>query len=506
MKKAPYLVLIILALMALSFLAGRHFTGGKTSEHAGSRRVLYWVDPMHPAYKSDKPGIAPDCGMQLEPVYADGGEKLDSAAPSSVPGSVHIGLEQQQLIGLRTVAVETISGTRNVRLSGRVAADEGRTYRVVSGTDGYIEKTFHDTTGSLVKRDEVLSTFVGTDFLTAQQTYLSSAQRSPEGFREVANENDWRSQTSKLALGRLRAMGMSESQIKRITEKRQPADSIDVVSPVDGFIVARNISPGQRFDKGAEFYRVADLSRVWILADVFENEAGYFRPGTVATVNLPQQGKKFRARVSDVLPQFDPATRTLKIRLEADNPDFVLRPDMFVDIELPTHVPPGLSIPVDALLDSGLTKRVFIDRGNGFFEPREVETGWRLGDRVQVISGLKTGDRVVVSGTFLMDSESRLKATAMGSAAPQMEAPATKENTGHHHSEPAMTKDAKAPAHSVKDPSCGMDIDPAEATAGGNTASYRGTTYYFCSKSCKGKFEKEPERYLASSHQGPSHD
>ncbi len=180
----------------------------------------------------------------------------------------------------------------------------------------------------------------------------------------------------------------------------------------------------------------------------------------MATVNLPQEGKKVRARVSDVLPQFDPATRTLKIRLEADNPGFVLRPGMFVDIELPTRVPPGLSVPVDAVLDSGLKKRVFIDRGNGFFEPREVETGWRLGDRVQVISGLKADDRVVVSGTFLMDSESRLKATAAGSPAPKMEMAAMKDDSGHHHSEMAMAKATEAQAHSVKDPSCGMDIDP----------------------------------------------
>ncbi len=272
--------------MALSFLAGRHSTGNKTNENSSARRVLYWVDPMHPAYKSDKPGIAPDCGMQLEPVYADGETGVSSSSPadpSSVPGAVHISSEQQQLIGLRVAAVETTSGARNVRLSGRVAADEQRTYRVVSGTDGYVEKTFRDTTGSLVKAGEVLATFFGNDFLTAQQTYLASAQKPPQGFREVTNENEWRSQTTTLALGRLRALGMSEAQIKQISEQHQPADSIDVVSPVDGFIIARSVSPGQRFDKGAEFYRVADLSRVWILADVFEIGIG----GRVASLPLP---------------------------------------------------------------------------------------------------------------------------------------------------------------------------------------------------------------------------
>jgi membrane fusion protein, copper/silver efflux system len=512
MKKSPYFILLFLVLMALSFLAGRHFNGSKIAGVPSARRVLYWVDPMHPAYKSDKPGIAPDCGMQLEPVYADGGPSdMARGIDVSTPGSVQISLEQQQLIGLRTASVETTSGTRNVRLSGRVATDEERTYRVVSGTDGYIDKTFHDTTGSLVKKGDVLATSAASDFVTAQQAYLASVQRSPESFREVHSQVDWRSQTTQLALGNLRALGMSDAQIKSITEKGKVADTVNIVSPVDGFILARNISPGQRFEKGAEFYRIADLRHVWILADVFENEASYFRPGTVATVTAPQLGKSFRARVDDSLPQFDPATRTLKIRLETDNPDFSLRPDMFVDIELPTRVPPGLSVPVDAVLDSGLTKRVFVDRGNGFFEPREVETGWRTGDRIQVVRGLKAGDLVVVSGTFLLDSESRLKATAAGNSAPKMDM-TEKKDSGRviteqkGHAAMAMTKSAMAPAHSVKDPRCGMDVDPKEATAAGNTASYRGSTYYFCSKSCKSAFEKEPERYLAASHQGSHND
>ncbi len=139
-------------------------------------------------------------------------------------------------------------------------------------------------------------------------------------------------------------------------------------------------------------------------------------------------------------------------------------------------------------------------------EGESFSQAFQLGDRVQIVSGLKTGDRVVVSGTFLMDSESRLKATAAGSPAPKMEMAAMKDDSGHHHSEMSMAKTTEAQAHSVKDLSCGMDIDPAVATAAGNTASYRGATYYFCSTSCKSKFEKDPERYVASSHKGPSHD
>jgi len=208
-------------------------------------------------------------------------------------------------------------------------------------------------------------------------------------------------------------MGMSEAQIGEIGASRKLPKLIDVVSPTDGFILARNISAGMLFGGQTEFYRIADLSQVWIIAQVFENEVQYFRPGTVAHVTLPGQQKVFRARVSNALPEVDPATRTLKLRLEADNPGFALRPDMFVHVELPVQTPTDLTVPSDAVLDSGLGQHVFVDRGNGFFEPRDVETGWRFGDRVQIVKGLSEGERVVASGAFLVDSESPMRTSSL---------------------------------------------------------------------------------------------
>jgi membrane fusion protein, copper/silver efflux system len=211
----------------------------------------------------------------------------------------------------------------------------------------------------------------------------------------------------------LRSLGISDAQIRELDLTRKVPEDIYVVSPVNGFILARNISPGLRFEKRMEFYRIADLSHVWIVADLFASEAQYFHSGAVARVTLPDQRRSFSARVSSVLPQVDPSTRTLKLLLEADNKTFALRPDMFVDLDLRVQLPPGLSVPADAVLDSGLSKRVFVDRGDGFFEPREVETGEPFGDRVQIVRGLAEGEKVVTSATFLVDSESRLKAPAM---------------------------------------------------------------------------------------------
>jgi YHS domain-containing protein len=268
----------------------------------------------------------------------------------------------------------------------------------------------------------------------------------------------------------LRNIGMSDLQIEEIGRTRQYTENIQIRSPAKGFVIVRNVSKGLRFDKGTELYRIADLSRVWILAEVFENEASFFKPGMRAKVELPYQKKTLYARMGKVLPQFDPATRTLKMRLVADNPGYDMRPDMFVNVELPVSGPPAIIVQVDAVLDSGLKKTVFIDRGNGFFEPRQVETGRSLGDRIEITRGLMPGEKIVVSGNFLIDSEARMQQAAAGI-------------TGKIG----------------RDPVCGMNINEDSAKAAGNFLEYRGQTYFFCDPKEREAFRKEPERYLKSS-------
>src|SRR5205807_2666255 len=214
----------------------------------------------------------------------------------------------------------------------------------------------------------------------------------------------------------LRNLGMSDFQINELAETRKLPEVVYMVSPVDGFVLARNVSAGLKFDRGTEFYRIADLKRVWIVADVYENDAESFNPGAVAQVTLPAQGKAFPAVVSDVLPQVDPATRTLKLRLEADNPEYALRPEMFVDVALKTKMAAGISIPQEAVLDSGMQKIVYVETQESVFEPRPVKIGEVYGNQVSVSSGLSEGDRIVTSGNFLVDSESRLRSTAVVSS------------------------------------------------------------------------------------------
>jgi membrane fusion protein, copper/silver efflux system len=274
-------------------------------------------------------------------------------------------------------------------------------------------------------------------------------------------------QQIRAAEANLLAIGMSEIQIKELERTRNPAKEIEIRAPVTGFVLARSVFPNFRLERNNELYRLADLSRVWVIADIYETEAGYLRSGSDARVFLAYARKWFCGKVSDTLPQFDAATRAFKIRLEVDNPEYALRPDMPVDVEFFVSLPAAINVPVDAVLDSGIKKTVFVDLGNGFFEPRRVETGWRFGDRVEITGGLMPGERIVVSGNFLLDSESRMKLAAGG-----------------------MNETLS------RDPVCGMDVREDKAKAAGLKSEYKGKTYYFCDDQCRQEFESNPERFV----------
>lgn len=386
------------------------------------------------------------------------------------PGTVRISPERQQLIGIQIGQVEEASYSYVIRTIGRIAADEARIYRINTATEGWIRDTYPNTTGSFVMKDDLLTTFYTINFLTAQQSYifaLEAQQRFLEEEPESVAQHEVSSAQVREAAENLQNLGVGERQLEELAQSRKLAYTIQVRSPADGFVLARNVSPGQWFAPGTELYQVADLSRVWVLVDIFERDARYIHPELEARVLLTHQGRLYKAMVSDVLPQFDPGTRVLKARLEVDNPGYVLRPDMFVDVEIPVSLPPAISVPVDAVMDSGVRKTVFVDRGNGFFEPRKVETGWRLGDRVEIVEGLMPGERIVISGNFLIDSESRMKLAAAGIS-----------------------------GSLSKDPVCGMEVGEAAAMSAGWVSQYPSGTLYFCSEECKKQFDGNPEAYM----------
>ena len=466
MKKTLPLVLILLAALILAFLAGAwvtHWSAAKRAA-AGGRKILHYVDPMHPSYTSDKPGIAPDCGMQLEPVYEDGviGE---GGGTMSAPGTVRVSHEKRQAIGVAVGKVESAPWSGSVRILGKVEPDEARTFRITAATDIWVRKTFPPTTGSLIKKDEPMAAYFTNGFLAASNAYMYALD-TQRRHTETTDVSQAQAQNldfqMRQAVANLINMGVAESQIRDMKESGKISDLVEIRSPSDGFVIARAVSEGQFISVGSELYRIADIRKVWILADLFEYESRFARAGQVVKVHYLD--KIYQAKITDILPQFDPISRTFKVRLEMDNPKYIFRPDMFVDVELPVNMPKSVTVPSGAVVDTGMRKTVFVEVADGVFEPRHVETGWRFGDRIEITKGLREGERIVLSGNFLVDSESRIQLAAVG-----------------------------LPEDYVIDPVCGMGVNPRKARFQGD---YKGQNYYFCSADCKAKFAADPGKYL----------
>ena len=405
--KKPASVGFLLFMALVAFAAGR-YSKPTSGAQAANKRILYYVDPMHPAYRSAKPGIAPDCGMDLVPIYE--GDNL--ADKVELPeGAVTISPEKQQLIGVRVETVGNNSGSRVIRTTGRLEAQDNRVYRLTAATEGWVQSLQENAVGTVVKKNEVLASFYSREFRNAQQAFLgalSSSERvkaggSPDDPNSVLRTNE----------EQLRSLGMGDPQIKELARKRQTTRDISVVSPVDGIVLSRNISPEQRFEKGTELYRIADLSKMWIVADLFDDQARVLRAGRKVKATVREMSRSISATVTENPPLFDAVSRTLKLRLTVDNPGMALRPDMFVDLEFRAEAPAGLSVPAEALLDSGLRKIVYVQTAENIFEPRTVEVGVAYGNRITITRGLAAGDRIVSSGNFLLDSESRIRSTTL---------------------------------------------------------------------------------------------
>ena len=406
---------VLLAVVALlAFLAGELYDQSSSAQppSAHGRKILYYRDPMHPAYRSDKPGTAPDCGMELEPVLEGDAAEL---AESRAGGAIVVSPEKQQLIDVHIGKVQKTSASYTLHLGGLVAADETRIYRITAAAAGWIQEARPVSTGSVVSNGERLADFYSPEFLGAEQAYVF-ALRSLDRFQENGKESPDQIALTKANVQQcadtLRNMGMSEPQIEELRHTRQITQRIWMVAPVSGMVLGRNIWPGQRFERGTEFFRIADLSRVWVAADIRDADATFVKPGMRVRIVGRSQQRSLSATVSNVLPQVDPLTRAIKVRLEAENPHYLLRPEMFVDLELPVHRSAAITVPADAVLDSGERQTVFVSLGNGIFKPRLVRTGERFGDRVEIIDGLKSGEEIVVSGNFLLDSESRMRIPA----------------------------------------------------------------------------------------------
>jgi membrane fusion protein, copper/silver efflux system len=412
MKRTIVIIALAVSLAAGAFAGGTWWADRRGAAHASAHAATAYSCPMHPDYHSDHPGDCPICGMRLE-AGATGG---DGATRALLHDAVQVSRERQQAIGVRVGVVGRSTGTRLLRTTGRVVADENRTYPIVAAVSGWVRDAGSVTTGDVVKKDQALASLFAPDaqLESAQQEYYTGLEML---YRLASTQTQSTSHDSGRAVGEverladgLRSLGVSNSQVRQMGKRRELVHDIRVESPADGVVLKRSVSPGLRFDRGFEFYRIANLDRVWILADVHRHQLPFIRRGAAARITTADEGRAQRATVSTSEPIFDDATLTLKVRLEAANPQRALKPGMFVDVEFPVDVPPTIVVPADAIVNSGLRKTVFVDCGDSDFAPRLVETGWRIGDDVEVTKGLVAGERIVISGTFFVDSESRMKA------------------------------------------------------------------------------------------------
>jgi RND family efflux transporter MFP subunit len=388
--------------------------GHEPAQASAERRILYYRDPKNPDFKSDKPGLNPETGSELEPVYAD--------EPASMPmGTIRVSPQKQQLIGVKFGEATSAAGLHTFRAVGKVAMDETRVAKVQTKIEGWIDKVYVDFTGKVVEKGEPLLTLYSPEMLASQQEYLL-AIRSRELMRSspLAGTQQQSESLLEAARKRLELWDLSDAQIDEITRTGQPLKNITLYSPIGGYVMMRNAFPKQRITPDTELYTVADLSKVWIMADVFENETPMIRVGMPVRVALSYAGgRRLQGRVDYIQPEIDMTTRTLKVRIEADNPAMALKPEMFVDVEFQVGMPARVTVPAEAVLNTGLRQTVFVDRGNGYLEPRQVEMGERIGNRIEITKGLQAGERVVISGNFLIDSESQLKSAAAGMAGHQ---------------------------------------------------------------------------------------
>lgn len=365
---------------------------------AAQGRIAYYQDPKAPAYKSDKPGLNPETGNDLVPVYED-----------HLPGVIQVPSEKQQWIGLQTALVEKHSASVSLRLPGRVTVDETRIVRVQTRYEGWIQSVMVDFTGKLVNKGDPMLTLYSPELVASQQEYLL-ARRAKDTLAHSSMEHVGSYSLSMLDVARNRLLyhfGMSASAIETLDRTGEPLRIQTVYAPATGFVTARNAFPNQRVTPETELYSLANLSTVWVIADVNEADAASVRIGSAALI-----APNIRGRVSYILPQVDPQTRTLKARIEVPNTGFALKPDQFVNVEFGSANPPRLAVPEDAVIDTGSRSIVYLDLGQGRFQPREIVTGAVFDGRIEVLAGLKQGDRIVSSGAFLLDSESRLQAPA----------------------------------------------------------------------------------------------
>jgi Cu(I)/Ag(I) efflux system membrane fusion protein len=360
-------------------------------------------------------GGGPPAAAQPQPDATPASGKPAPAAPAPEAPTVEIPTDRQPLIGMKSVAVAVRPLSRTIRTVGRVEYDERRFRTVNAKFEGWIEKLYVDYTGSPVKKGEPLADLYSPELLATQREYLQLLKWSREPKSDVASITDKMITRDASALAaaareRLKLWDISDEQIRKISETGEPVRTLTLYSPVDGHVVQKMAVQGMRVMPGEKLFDVADLASLWVIADIYEAELPLIRPGQEASIALagyPEQA--FRARIDFINPSLAGETRTAKARFTITNPGEKIKPQMYTEVEIRIDLGKKLSVPDDAVIDTGVRQIVYVDRKDGNFEPREVVLGARVEGFREVIRGLRAGEKVAASAAFLVDSEAQLR-------------------------------------------------------------------------------------------------
>ncbi len=356
-------------------------------------------------------------GLSMESIKKEG--KVEEVAP----GTVQITPERQQLIGVKFGTVEMRNLDKVIRTVGRVDYDEKRLTSVSLKVGGWIEDLYVDFTGKFVRKGDPLLTIYSPELVSTQEEYLL-ALRAKEtlgrsSFPEVASSGE---SLAESARRRLKLWDITDEEIKRLEESGQAKKTMTLYAPFTGYVLEKAAYKGMNVMPGTALYKMADLSVVWLYADIYEYELPFIKLGQQASIQLTYvPGETFIGKVVYVYPSINPDTRTAKVRFEIPNPRGKLLPEMYANVEIKMALGRRLAVPEGAIINTGVRQMAIVDKGNGYFEPREVKVGSKVDDYYEVVGGLKAGERVVTSANFLIDSESKLKEAMGGMSMPGME-------------------------------------------------------------------------------------
>ncbi|MDH3201064.1 MAG: efflux RND transporter periplasmic adaptor subunit [Myxococcales bacterium] len=403
-RRVIILILVLVAITAVALAVAlrptpdAHPPEHAAIEHAATEHpesdIAYYTCPMHPSVEQPEPGKCPICGMTLTPVT-----KTDLRE-----GTVVVDEVRRQQIGVRIGTAEVRPLVLEIRAVGRVQYDETRLSDVNLRMSGWVQRLLVDETGQRVKKGQTLFTLYSPELYAAQVELVSAIREQRDGSATVLADLAGASKQ------RLRLLGMSDGQIQRLVKRGKPWEHMPITAPASGYVIEKAVVEGAHIEAGTRVYRIADLSRVWIDADVYEADLPHLEVGQAVRVELPYvQKESFDGRLDYIYPTLNDKTRTARVRIVLPNQDLRLKPDMYANVLVDVDLGLRLAVPDSAVVYTGPRRLVFVDLGEGRLRPTEVKLGVHAGTFYEIVDGLKEGDRVVTSGNFLIAAESRIR-------------------------------------------------------------------------------------------------